>query len=141
MYGVLPSAVVTSLIGTPVRARAPITTAVELASLGLPGLYPQPPSSFCTDFSQSAPLSAASRCWPSSTKAWTAAAVALVSITVDASQGAEASSRYEVKAPLSHCCSSSQSTDCFDGVTYSIFWARKASDCRHTPSYVGSVVP
>lgn len=68
-------------------------------------------------------------------------AVALVSITVDASQGLEVSARYEVNAPLSHCWPASHSTACVDGVTYSIFCARKASDCRHTPSYVGSVVP
>lgn len=72
--------------------------------------------------------------------ACTAAAVALVSATVLSSQGTEAS-RYDAKAPSAHCCPTSQSTDCVAGVTSSIFWARKATDWRHTPSYVGSFVP
>lgn len=91
VYGVFPDSVVMSASGTPARASAPITTAVELASLGLPGLYPQPPSSFCTDLRKPTPLSTTSRCTASSTTAWTAAAVALVSATVFASQGLEAS--------------------------------------------------
>lgn len=38
VYGVRPPSLVRAASGTPALARAPITTAVELASLGLPGL-------------------------------------------------------------------------------------------------------
>ena len=51
------------------------------------------------------------------------------------------SARYGANAPLSHCCPTSQSTASGAGCAPTVCWASSASDCRQTPSYVGSALP
>ncbi len=78
---------------SPTAVSAPTTTDVELVSLAPPGEYPQPPSLFCTDFSQLTALSVTASWPPSAARAWTAAAVLFVSTVVFGSQAAEVSAR------------------------------------------------
>ncbi len=88
---------------SPAAASAPMTTEVELASLAEPAVELQPPSSFCTDFSQLTAFFTASPCPPSAASACTAAAVGLVSRRVLASQGLPGSARKAVNEPSAHC--------------------------------------
>ncbi|CAM5249154.1 hypothetical protein SALBM311S_03149 [Streptomyces alboniger] len=113
---------------SPTAASAPTTTDVEFVSLAPPGAYPQPPSVFCTDFSQATALPVASWWPPSAVRAWTAAAVLLVSTMVLASHALEASARKGAKAPFAHCCPVSQSTAAGAGRTPTVCWASSARD-------------
>src|SRR5690606_10738644 len=92
-------------------------------------------------FSQPTALPVTSSCPPSAARAWTAAAVWLVSTGVLASQSREVSARYGAKEPSAHCWPASQSTAAFGGFTPAASWASSASDWRQTPSYCGSPSP
>lgn len=118
-----------------------MTTEVELASLAEPAIELQPPSSFCTDFSQLTAFFTVSPCPPSAASACTAAAVWLVSRPVLASQGVPGSARKAVNEPSAHCCPASHCTADAAGRMPTVSWASSARDCRQTPSYCGSLVP
>ncbi len=118
-----------------------MTTEVELASLGEPGIALHPPSLFCTDFSQPTAFCTAASCPPSAASACTAAPVWLVSRIVLVSQPWCGSARKAVNAPSAHCCPASHATPEAAGRTPTVCCASRASDCRQTPSYCGSLVP
>src|SRR5205085_10208966 len=73
--------------------------------------------------------------------ACTAAPVWLVSRIVLASQPLCGSARKAVNAPSAHCCPASHVTPDAAGRTPTVCCASRASDCRQTPSYWGSLVP
>ncbi len=140
-YADFPALDFTSAGFSPATASALTTTAVEFASLGEPGTNAQPPSSFWTDFSQSTLFLTAASWPPSVFSACTAIAVAFVSYIVAASHAAPASARKEAKPPFAQLWAASQPTASLEGWTPTVCWASSATDCRHTPSYVGSFFP
>ena len=88
------------------------------------------------------PCATASPCPPSAASACTAAAVALVSTRRLGVAGLGRRRRGTRRTPRSsHCCPASQSTAFAAGFTPTVSWASRASDCRQTPSYFGSLLP
>lgn len=128
--GVLSFLEATASAFVPVAARAPITSEVELVSVSPPGMYPQPPSSFCADFSQSTALPTTLSWPPRAASACTAVAVWLVSTGVLASQSADGSARNGANEPSAHCWPVSQSTAFAAGSTPAVCCASSARDWR-----------